>query len=77
MLGVVRGGSISETTKGDEDLSFKKDRETGILRSENIVKCGFELRFRFAVLSACNTAKGSVSNGVSIFQNCVVLNLQL
>ncbi|CAK9231000.1 unnamed protein product [Sphagnum troendelagicum] len=54
MLGVgcVRGGSTSELTK--------KDKEGGILRSENIVRLGFEWRSRMVVLSACNTAKGCV-----------------
>ncbi len=65
MLGVgcVRGGSTSE----------KKDKEGGILRSENIVKLGFEWRSCMVVLSACNTAKGCVSTcGSSISSHFLV-----
>jgi hypothetical protein len=59
MLGVgcVRGGM-------EHQCITKKDKRTGILRSENIVKLGFEWRSRMVVLSACNTAKGCVSNNV-------------
>jgi hypothetical protein len=67
MLGVgcVRGGSTSELTQ--------KDKEGGILRSENVVKLGFEWRSHMVVLSACNTAKGCVSTcGSLIFSNFLV-----
>lgn len=60
MLGVgcVRGGSISELM--EHECITEEDRKSGKLRSENIVKLGFEWRSRMVVLSACNTAKGYV-----------------
>jgi hypothetical protein len=58
-IGCVRGGSTSLLTE-DKCIS-EKDKKAGILRSENVVKLGFEWRSRMVVLSACNTAKGCVS----------------
>jgi hypothetical protein len=57
MLGVgcVRGGM-------EHQCITKKDKRTGILRSENIVKLGFEWRSRMVVLSACNNVFKSPCN---------------
>lgn len=73
MLGVgcVRSGSTSKSKEEDQsEEHLETDRlGHGILRSENIVKLGFEWRSRMVVLSACNTAKGRVSTDVSTFLN--------
>lgn len=62
--GCVRSGSTKEVQK----KKLEKDAREGILRSENILKLGFG-RSRMVVLSACNTAKGVVSNsGINLFQ---------
>ncbi|CAM6021203.1 unnamed protein product [Sphagnum balticum] len=57
-IGCARGGSTSVLTEGK--CISEKDKKVGLLRSENVVKLGFEWQSCMVVLSACNTAKGCV-----------------
>jgi len=66
-IGCARGGSTSVLTEGK--CISEKDKKVGLLRSENVVKLGFEWQSCMVVFSACNTAKGCVStSGLNLFK---------